>query len=377
MVKTVAASFVGKDRPFIPSSHVFHFNPYTRIPPAGDRLSDPRVDSGHDAFFVSRVGGSGAIAIGVADGVGGWVDSGVDPADFSHTFCDYMARTAYLYESPMPPDGDSSGTTLNARYLMQMGYDLVSKDKNIHAGGSTACVAVASPDGSLDVANLGDSGYVALRANAVHAYSVPQTHSFNTPFQLSVIPHSILRRAALFGNNMLLDRPKDSDVTSINLRHGDVLVFASDGVWDNLFNHDILRIVSRLMTDVGAWRNGSSGITVARNLDAFTGVEVLNEQAAAKAGANAKRSQGEGTASSPSTRVSGGIRTLQSALAVEITAAAKAASLNARVDGPFAKTLKQYYPNEKWNGGKVDDICVVVAIVTEQLRDTASADDGY
>ncbi len=35
-------------------------------------------------------------------------------------------------------------------------------------------------------------------------------------------------------------------------------------------------------------------------------------------------------------------------------------------DGPFAKEVKKYYPNEAWHGGKVDDICVVVAVVQEQ-----------
>jgi protein phosphatase PTC7 len=36
------------------------------------------------------------------------------------------------------------------------------------------------------------------------------------------------------------------------------------------------------------------------------------------------------------------------------------------VDGPFAKEVQKYYPNEDWRGGKVDDICVVVAIVVEE-----------
>ena len=303
----------------------------------------------------------------MADGVGGWVESGVDPGDFSHSFCNYMARAAYKHTEPK----------LNARYLMQVGYESVSKDGSIRAGGSTACVAVANSDGTLDVANLGDGGYVALRTNAVHAYSVPQTHGFNIPYQLSVIPASILRRARLFGNNMLLDYPKDADVTSLSLRHGDVLVFASDGLWDNLFNHVILRIVSRLMTDVSAWRDGPSGITVARNLDALTGVELLNEEAAARAEVNARRSQTKGEEDdwALDTRVAGRVQTLQSTLATEIVAAAKSASLSTKVGGPFAKRVRQYYPYEEWDGGKLDDICVVVAVVSERQPDVVEEDD--
>jgi protein phosphatase PTC7 len=45
--------------------------------------------------------------------------------------------------------------------------------------------------------------------------------------------------------------------------------------------------------------------------------------------------------------------------------AAKQASVNTKRDGPFAKEVKKYYPHEGWHGGKVDDICVVIAIVSE------------
>lgn len=38
---------------------------------------------GEDAFFVSEVGGGAA---GIADGVGGWAESGINPADYSKNF---------------------------------------------------------------------------------------------------------------------------------------------------------------------------------------------------------------------------------------------------------------------------------------------------
>ena len=190
----VAASFIAKDRPYDPSTHVFHFNPYNRIQPPRHKRKSSRPESGHDAFFVSRVNDSGSVALGVADGVGGWVDSGVDPADFSHGFCDYMASAAYEHKS----DGPES-KPLTARSLMQKGYDAICSDGSLRAGGSTACVAIAAPDGTLDVANLGDSGFMQLRLNAITASSEPQTHAFNTPYQLSLVPPSVAARAAAFG----------------------------------------------------------------------------------------------------------------------------------------------------------------------------------
>ena len=126
---------------------------------------------------------------------------------------------------------------------MQRGYEDICKDDTVRAGGSTACVAVAKGDGGLEVANLGDSGFVQLRLNAIHNYSEPQTHAFNTPYQLSIVPEKVLAQAAAFGGEQLCDFPKDANVSQHSLRHGDVLVFASDGVWDNLSSQDILRIV--------------------------------------------------------------------------------------------------------------------------------------
>ncbi|KAI6093250.1 protein serine/threonine phosphatase 2C [Hypoxylon rubiginosum] len=326
-----AASFSAKYQRFDPTSDVFHFNPYNRIQPQKKRPKSKRLPSGQDAFFISRVGDTNAVAFGIADGVGGWEDSGVDPADFSHSFCDYMASAAYEHKS------DSARLSLTARSLMQRGYDDVCRDGSIHAGGSTASVAIASEDGKLEVANLGDSGFVHLRLNAVHSYSEPQTHAFNTPYQLSIVPASMLARAAVFGGAQLCDHPKDADVTQHTLKHGDILVFASDGVWDNMFNQDILRIASRLMTGLGAWKSSEGGILVADNLKPLT--------------------QAEDSTQRP--------LTLQSALAVEIAGAAKSASTNQRIDGPFAKEVQKYYPQENWHGGKVDDICVVVVVVSE------------
>lgn len=332
----VASSFIAKDRPYDPSTHVFHFNPYNRIQPPRNRKPSARPESGHDAFFVSRINDSGSVAFGVADGVGGWVDSGVDPADFSHGFCDNMAIAAYEHKSNSDPP-------LTARRLMQKGYDAICEDGSLSAGGSTACVAIASANGTLDVANLGDSGFLQLRLNGVLTSSEPQTHAFNTPFQLSLVPPSIAARMAAFGGNQLSDLPRDADVTQHNLRHGDVLMFATDGVLDNLFNQDILRIASRVMTDSGAWLvPESGGVKVAESLDPLVQLPEAHEGRASKT------------------------VTLQSLLATEVVRAAKRASMNTKIDGPFAKEVHKYYPHEGWHGGKVDDICVIAVVVKEE-----------
>ena len=191
----------------------------------------------------------------------------------------------------------------------------------------------------LTYLSLGDSGFAQLRLNAVHYYSNPQTHAFNTPYQLSIIPPKILARSKIFGGQPLSDYPRDASVTDHQVRHGDVLVFATDGVWDNLSSIDVLRIVSRHMTSFHAWHVGEKGLEVSDHIRDLT--------------------------------IEGGIpkeheNTLQTLLAVTITGEAKLASLNTRRDGPFAREVKKFYPSEEYHGGKVDDICAVVALVVEE-----------
>ena len=101
--------------------------------------------SGEDAFFASKIGDhSTAVAFGVADGVGGWTESGIDPADFSHGFCTYMAQTALDWEGP--------ADKLRPVALMDAGYEKALNDKSIIAGGSTASVGIGYENGTVQLA---------------------------------------------------------------------------------------------------------------------------------------------------------------------------------------------------------------------------------
>ena len=194
--------------------------------------------------------------------------------------------------------------------------------------------------------SLGDSGFVQFRLNAVHHYSNPQTHAFNTPFQLSQVPPKILAQIENFGGNRPFgDLPEDASLTSHQLDHGDVIVFATDGVWDNLTSQEILELVSDSMTSNGAWTAPSGrGVGVSKALPWLT-----NDGIPPMSGNDRKES----------------LR-LQTLLATDITSKAKAASVNMKRDGPFAKAVQQAFPNERWSGGKIDDICVVVMIAVQQ-----------
>ena len=337
----VAASYSAKGHKFDAQGNVYTAEPFDPSKSSTADLKeckaskDPRkrAKSGQDAFFYSQVGSTRTTAFGVADGVGGWTESGIDPADFSHGLCEYMACAARAW-----PEGARS-QSLHPKDLLQVGYDEVIGDDGIVGGGSTACLAVAEPDGNVEVANLGDSGFMHLGLNAVRHFTHPQTHAFNTPYQLSKTPKRMLVQMAVFGGpSTLSDLPKESSVTNHRVRHGDLLLFATDGVWDNLSPQDALSIVSRNMHDLGAWVEKDGVIEVGPELPRLAQTESDHK-------AN--------TAS------------LQAKLAIAIAREAKATSLNSRRDGPFAKEVQKHYPNEDWHGGKPDDIAAVVAVVVE------------
>ncbi|KAI4155254.1 MAG: hypothetical protein LQ340_001107, partial [Diploschistes diacapsis] len=233
----LAASFSGKGTRYRPQNDMYHFSPAS---PAARRTSPSkkhRPNSGQDAFFIASIGPapqSHTLAFAVADGVGGWTDAGIDPADFSHGLCRHMQEHAQNMSS-------GRASALRPLDLLQHGYDAVSADPDVEGGGTTACVAVARPDGRLEVANLGDSGFVQLRPGRIHYASEPQTHAFNTPYQLSLVPPAMLAQSRAFGGDMLHDMPGDATVSHHDVRHGDVFVFGSDGVWDNLSPADVLR----------------------------------------------------------------------------------------------------------------------------------------
>ena len=136
----IGAAFSAKDRKFNTKQDLYSFNPAHQ--PSQQQPFTGRPASGQDAFFISNVGNSSSVAFGVADGVGGWVNSGVDPAEFSHGLCRYLTQNAR----------DNREERLGARELLEQGYKDVVADEEITAGGSTACVAVGDASGNLQVA---------------------------------------------------------------------------------------------------------------------------------------------------------------------------------------------------------------------------------
>lgn len=140
----IGASFSAKGRRFDPKKDLFSFNAQTQIT-SGQDVFTGRPSSGQDAFFVSGAGNSSNVAFGVADGVGGWADQGIDSADFSHGLCQEMAKVTRELHSPDKKD-------LWPQFILGNAYQEIVREGKIGGGGSTACVATADEEGNLKVA---------------------------------------------------------------------------------------------------------------------------------------------------------------------------------------------------------------------------------
>lgn len=118
-------------------------------------------------------------------------------------------------------------------------YELLENKKSI-LGSSTACVVVLNRQTStVYTANIGDSGFVVVRQGAVVHRSEEQQHYFNTPFQLSMPPPGHTA-------SVLSDRPDSADTCNFPVEDGDVILVATDGVFDNVPDQMLLTELSRV-----------------------------------------------------------------------------------------------------------------------------------
>jgi len=86
-------------------------------------------------------------------------------------------------------------------------------------------------NGVLRTANLGDSGFMVVRKGEVLFRTKEQQHSFNFPYQLG-------GKTSKSG-----DLPEHSNVDTIRVEPGDIVILGTDGLWDNLYDVQVLKCV--------------------------------------------------------------------------------------------------------------------------------------
>ena len=188
------------------------------------------VTGGEDAFFFDDNLGT----FGIADGVGGSARDGVDPGEFSREI---------LMRCHM---SSASGAVPKVTDALKM-----ASEAPLTLRGSTTLLLGQLDAGSdtLRLLNLGDSGALLLRPslrsfgdNQEHKVLFPrcvlktedQSHFWNCPFQAN---------AKNFGK---VNGELDEILACV--KEGDVLIAATDGVLDNLFDSDMQACVSDQLT---------------------------------------------------------------------------------------------------------------------------------
>jgi protein phosphatase PTC7 len=265
---------------------------------------------GEDAFFVSEEYAS----FGVADGVGGWAAAGIDPAEYPRKLIDACESGAALHGDP---------------------FDiLMHAFETVHAPG-TCTVALATLEGNyLRLASLGDCGTRILRDEVVIFASKVQEHRFNQPFQLG--------SPRFHPSNV----PGDAHRYNVAVQPGDVIVMGSDGLWDNLWDHELEIVVAEVL------EKKLAGIPIDGNKIG---------------GGDSKNAVRDGVAG-PSNKE----QHIVQELADRLAKLASKQSKDSKYNSPFAvekheravpETVLNLLMQDLPQGGKLDDVTAVVAIV--------------
>jgi protein phosphatase PTC7 len=178
-------------------------------------------DHDEDAHF----GHAEAGVIGVADGVGGYRGKGVDASAFSRALMHNAFAEVAMTAVP--------GTRFCPRALLERAHQMTAA---AHTPAASTAAIVSLAGRTLKWAYVGDSGFVVIRDGRILLRSRPQQHYFNCPYQLSSKQDS--------------SRLADADVGEVAAKEGDIVILGTDGLFDNVFDDEIERMV-RMGTALG------------------------------------------------------------------------------------------------------------------------------
>ncbi|KAJ2522922.1 Protein phosphatase 2C 7 [Coemansia sp. RSA 2049] len=307
------------------------------------------INGGEDSLFHVRLKQN--LVFGVSDGVGGWNESGVDPSIFSRSLTAYSAAAAE--NTFLLHDSDEA----DPKDIMRRAFAAMRCD-NIPAYGSATelVLNLSLASGNLQAAQLGDSTFVILDPKQkARVVSAEQQHRFNMPYQLTIPPtgdgSEPLKPAAEgeedsaqffrprpeieqtrkqieeddFSDLSLVgfDTPNDARLEKHTLGHNDIVVAATDGLFDNVAVDEVERLADRFMLAISKI-NSIPGAKRPQDIDLFGG------------------------------------------LAYSIAAQAVTNYIQRDLKSPFAERAK--LAGYSYTGGKPDDVTIMLAWVRETSR---------
>ena len=166
-----------------------------------------------DAYFIS----SDNHTIGVADGVGGWANHpGSESSQWSHCMMQNCEKYSEISDNPLEIAEKSFSSLQNM------------------PGGSTTSVVGKLVNSTMRFFNIGDSGCAVFRDSRMFFETKRTTHGFNFPYQIGFLGSDSVRNGTL---------------ENVAVEFDDTIVCATDGLWDNLYMHEIEDILFNTWMD--------------------------------------------------------------------------------------------------------------------------------
>ncbi|RPB00875.1 protein serine/threonine phosphatase 2C, partial [Choiromyces venosus 120613-1] len=225
-------------RPFPPP---FNSPPASSFSDALSTHSTSKIPTPEGATFLRGItNGDDAILhhhnhLGVADGVGAWNTKAAGHAAlWSRLILHYWSLSLDAQRKSPAAAGGIEGkvdiiSALQTSYTNTQTATTRDDGKTIWQGTTTACVSTLD-ENILTIANIGDSRAYVFRpsTNSFIFKSVEQWHWFDCPYQL--------------GTNSLDTPVANAVVDKVELEEGDVVILATDGLPDNLWDVEIADI---------------------------------------------------------------------------------------------------------------------------------------
>lgn len=227
------------------------------------------------------------------------------------------------------------------------------KQLNI-TGSTTACLVSMNQQAKvLTVSNLGDSGAVIFRPKNTSPFfdilfeTIPMCHRFNAPFQLGHYLEVDPSNSSIVTDHQY-DEPASATCSYIPIQQNDIILLGTDGLFDNVFMHEITDILKNIAPVIMDISNETSGAALLRRKE----LEELIETAVKDLGLFALNQSLDENRASP----------FAIAASAERTRILRARGLLPPT--PVGDTDSVY---DGYLGGKPDDITIILAVVGPEL----------
>ncbi|KAL9268033.1 putative protein phosphatase 2C 71 [Drosera capensis] len=162
-----------------------------------------------DAYFLTQWN-----LFGVADGAAQWSFDGIHRGGYASELmrsCETVASS------------EENDVLIDVKEILKKSAAAAKKSP-----GLAAFLVARLNNQVLHVANIGDAGFCVIRNGCVYYRSIPMVHEFNFPVRI--------------GQD---DDPLEVlEEFHVDIEDGDVIVIATDGLFDNLYEQEIVSIVS-------------------------------------------------------------------------------------------------------------------------------------